>query len=84
MENEDFALDIGARISITDAIDGTFEGVLTKKVIDKTGNFTLTLGKCCRVGSAKILPGLQNFESTAIIGQVSQQHLKSIFLSLGD
>ena len=66
MENG-FALDIGARISITDAIDGTFEGILKHKVIEKNGNFTLTLEKCCRVGSTKILPGLQNFESTAIV-----------------
>ena len=63
---DDFALETGTRLSITDEEDGTFEGILSKKVIGTNGNFTLILEKCRRVGSNKILPGLQSFKSTAM------------------
>ena len=67
MTNSNFTLDIGTHLSITDEIDGTFEGILKKKVVESNGDFTLILDKCYRVGSTKILPGQQSFKSTAII-----------------
>lgn len=63
---KNLSLEIGTRLSITDEEDGTFEGILSKKVIGTHGNFTLILEKCRRAGSNKILPGLQSFKSTAM------------------
>ena len=63
------ALEIGTPLSITDEDDGTFEGLLKKKVVESShGHFTLVLEKCSRAGTNKILPGLQSFKSTTMIG----------------
>ena len=58
---------LGSRIVVKDSEDGDWEGTLNSPITFESSKcFTVVLDKCQRVGSSKLVPGSQEFDSDTI------------------
>jgi len=70
----------GNRVAILDNEGDKFEGLVKRvDVAGQPSDFVLLLEKCRKVGSSKILPGVQEFTSDTVKGiEINDEHVHSV------